>query len=292
MELDQIPPLNTLIAFQTVARCGSFSDAAAVLGLTQSGVSRRIKRLEDEVGAELFERLASGVTLTRTGEDYAQEVGRALDVLANLGERSLGRRVQGRLTVACSRAVGELWLVPRLGGLSAEFPDLELKLLVDDNFTHMRSDEYDLAIAFLLNPPPEQVLGQLGREEMVPVMAPSLPPLAEQARPVIFAIEETFKEWTDWGNWLSEAGLHLPEAARRWKLNDYDMAVRSARAGLGVAMGWTWLVRDDLDSGRLVPAHPHVLTGRGGYFLLRPPERHMRQLARRVADWMLASNRP
>ena len=124
----------------------------------------------------------------------------------------------------------------------------------------------------------------------MPVCAPGLPPLVDQARPVIFAIEETLKEWTDWGNWLSEAGLRLPEAARRWKLNDYGIAIGAARAGLGIAMGWTWLIREDLASGQLVPAHPHVLTGRGGYFLLRPPERHMPQAARRIADWLLASN--
>ena len=114
-------------------------------------------------------------------------------------------------------------------------------------------------------------------------------PAVEQ-QPVILAIEETLKEWTDWGNWLSDAEVALPQAVRRWKLSDYDMAIRAARDGLGVAMGWTWLIRDDLASGKLIPAHPHVLLGRGGYYLLRPAERHMRQLARRVADWLLASN--
>ena len=291
METDGIPPLKSLIAFQMVARCGSFSDAAAVLGLTQSGISRRILRLEEDVGVELFERTASGVVLTRIGAEYAQEVAAALDVLTNLGDRSLKRQAQGRLTLSCSRAVGELWLVPRLSALSAEFPNLELKLRVDDNSVLRRGDDYDLAIAFLPNPLPDRTLGQLGREEMVPVMAPTLEPLVRQRQPVILAIEETLKEWTDWGNWLSEAGVTLPETVRRWKLSDYDMAIRAARDGLGVAMCWTWLIRDELAAGRLVQAHPHVLLGRGGYYLLRPAERHMRQLARRVADWLIASNR-
>jgi len=291
LETDGIPPLKSLIAFQMVARCGSFSDAAAVLGLTQSGISRRILRLEEDVGVELFERTASGVVLTRIGAEYAQEVAAALDVLTNLGDRSLKRQAQGRLTLSCSRAVGELWLVPRLSALSAEFPNLELKLRVDDNSVLRRGDDYDLAIAFLPSPLPDRTLGQLGREEMVPVMAPTLEPLVRQRQPVILAIEETLKEWTDWGNWLSEAGVTLPETVRRWKLSDYDMAIRAARDGLGVAMGWTWLIRDELAAGRLVQADPHVLLGRGGYYLLRPSERHMRQLARRVAEWLIASNR-
>ncbi len=291
METDGIPPLKSLIAFQMVARCASFSDAATMLGLTQSGISRRILRLEEDVGVELFERTASGVVLTRIGAEYAQEVAAALDVLTNLGDRSLKRQAQGRLTISCSRAVGELWLVPRLAGLSAEFPNLELKLRVDDSSAQRRGDEYDLAIGFLSTPLPDRTLGQLGHEEMVPVMAPMLKPLLQQQQPVILAIEETLKEWTDWGNWLSDAGVALPQNVRRWKLSDYDMAIRAARDGLGVAMGWTWLIRDDLASGKLIPAHPHVLLGRGGYYLLRPAERHMRQLARRVADWLLASNR-
>lgn len=291
MELGQIPSLRGLIAFQTVARCGSFSVAAAMLGLTQSGVSRRIRRLEDQVGAELFDRLASGVVLTRTGEEYAEEVGRVLDALARLGERSRGQSRQRAVTLACSRATGELWLRPRLEELGAAFPDLELKLIIGDDFSGLRSDGYDLAIFYQRHPVPDRVLGQLGGEDMVPVMAPGLPPLAEQTAPVILVIEETLKEWTDWGNWLSEAGVAIPPEARRWKLNDYGMAIAGARAGLGVAMGWTWLVHDDLKAGRLVPAHPHVLSGRGGYFLLRPPERHMKRAARQIADWLLLSNR-
>lgn len=290
METDGIPPLNTLIAFQMVARCGSFSVAATTLGLTQSGISRRILRLEQEVGVELFERVASGVTLTRIGAEYAEEVTRALDVLANLGEHSLKRRGQGRVTISCSRAVGDLWLAPRLAGLSAEFPNLELKLRFEDSALERRGDEYDLAIAFLPGPLPERTLGELGREEMVPVMAPSLAPLVDQSHPVIIAIEETLKEWTDWGNWLSDAGIALPDTIRRWKLSDYSLAIRASRDGLGVAMGWTWLVRDDLNSGRLVQAHPHVLVGRNAYYLVRPEARHMRQAARRVAEWLLASN--
>lgn len=289
MDQEQLPSLGSLTAFQTVARCGSFSVAATILGLSQSGVSRRIRRLEDQVGSELFDRLASGVVLTRTGEEYAREVGRLLDSLAGLSEWSRGRMAQSSVTLACSRATGELWLRPRLSGLGAALPELELKLLIGDDFSSLRSDEYDLAVFYQRHPLPDRVLGQLGKEDMMPVMAPSLPPLTEQTAPVILAIEETLKEWTDWGNWLAEANVSIPTAARRWKLNDYGTAIAAARAGLGVAMGWKWLVRRDLEAGYLVPAHPHVLYGRGGYFLLRPSERHMKRTARQVADWLLAS---
>lgn len=291
METDGIPPLKCLIAFQVVAHCGSFSDAANILGLTQSGVSRRILRLEEDVGAELLERSASGVVLTRIGAEYAKEVSAALDVLNSLGTRSLKRQAQGQLTLSCSRAVGALWLAPRLPALNAQFPNLEMKLRVDDNSLHRRLDDYDLAIVFLNSPLPDRTIGQLGAEEMVPVMAPTLPPLLEQAQPVILAIEETLKEWTDWGNWLADAGVRLPEGHRRWKLSDYDMAIQAARDGLGVAMGWPWLLQDDFAAGRLVPAHPHRMLGRGSYYLVRPAERHMRQVARHVAEWLLASNR-
>lgn len=290
MPPDRLPSLPALRAFQTVARCGSFSGAAEILGLTQSGVSRQIARLEADVGAALFERSASGTTLTATGEEYAQQVGAALDALAQLGQARVHPRDRDQVILACSRGVADLWLLPRLGALRAAMPGLELKLRVENNFAHLRRDEYDLALYHRPQLLPDFAMEPMGPEEMVPVMAPGQPPLADQDRPLILAMEETFKEWDDWGNWLFAAGLVLPDATLRWKLGDYRLAIDAARRGIGVAMGWTWLVADLIAAGELVPAHLFRLTGAGRYWLMRPLHRHQRQATRRVADWLLAAN--
>lgn len=63
------------------------------------------------------------------------------------------------MTLACSRATGELWLRPRLAGLGTAFPELELKLLIGDDFSGLRSDEYDLAVFYQRHPVPDRILG-------------------------------------------------------------------------------------------------------------------------------------
>ncbi|MBB3988153.1 DNA-binding transcriptional LysR family regulator [Sagittula marina] len=290
MDTGRLPPLRSLVAFQTVARCGSFTRAAQLLALTQSGVSRQIGQLEDYVGAALFERQPSGVILTPIGEEYAKEVGRALDALQSLEVDQFTRQGMDRVTIACSRAVADLWMMPRFHALRAAFPDLELKLVVNDFFEQLRHDEYDLAIYYRFVRPTDHQAISLAPEEMFPVMAPGGVPLAEQSAPLLLTVEETHKEWTDWGNWLASAGLRLPEGAMRWKLGDYHLSIASARQGIGVAMGWSLFIADDLENGTLVPADSRSFHGHGQYYLMRPTTRHQRRMARQVADWLEASN--
>lgn len=291
MQGPRVPPITVLIAFQTVARCGSISAAAQMLGLTQSGVSRQIAKLEDHVGTALFERTASGVALNAAGEEYALQVGRAMDALSELGEGVQGARDRGRVVLACSQGVADLWVLPRLNRLHADLPWLELKLLVDENIAQLRADEYDLAIYHRPVRMADFVMEPLGREEMVPVMAPGQPLLTERENPLLLTMEETFKEWTDWGNWLFSAGVEIPENTMRWKMGSYRLAIESAARGTGIAMGWTWLVQDLIDQGILAEAHPHRLLGQGHYYLMRSVHRHQRQATRRLSEWLLDSNR-
>ena len=70
----RIPPMCSLIAFETAARCGSFSVAARELGTSQSAVSRHIATLERQLCARLFERSPTGVRLTRAGHSFHRAV--------------------------------------------------------------------------------------------------------------------------------------------------------------------------------------------------------------------------
>ncbi|WP_134681846.1 LysR family transcriptional regulator [Paracoccus ravus] len=287
----RIPPFPALVAFQTVARCGSISAAAQILGLTQSGVSRQIARLEDHVGALLFDRTASGVTLNGFGQDYALRVGQAIDALSELGEGLQGTRDRDRVVLACSQGVADLWVMPRLAQMRLDLPWLELKLRIDENISQLRPDEYDLAIYHRPVQMADFVMQPLGPEEMIPVMAPGQPPLIERKAPLLLTMEETFKEWTDWGNWLFNAELQLPEATTRWKMGSYRLAIEAAMQGIGIAMGWTWVVQDLIDRGALVEAHPYRLLGQGRYYLMRSTQRHQRSAAKRLETWLIASNR-
>lgn len=288
--LRHLPSMKSLVTFQEVLEHGSFSRAAENLGLSQSGISRQIALLETYVGTALFARDAAGVRLTPAGEEYAVGVAAAVQAIMALGDTSQAWVGRDRVTLACSPGMADLWILPRLAGLGAAFPGLEIKLLVYDSFTRLRSDEYDLAISYHERRPDLAIIGSLGGEDTVPVMSPALPPLQEQSAPVILTMEGSLREWSDWNDWLEAAGLTLPVGTLRWKLGSYRLCIEAAAQGLGVAMGWAWLLQDDLAAGRLVQAHPVHYRGKGRYYLSLSAHRNQRAVTRRVGAWLLQSD--
>ncbi|HKB53002.1 MAG TPA: LysR family transcriptional regulator, partial [Ramlibacter sp.] len=91
----RIPPLNPLRVFEVVARTGNLTLAAHELHVTQSAVSRQIGVLERYLGVELFRRERRGVTLTRKGRSYAEQVVPAFETIAGATERLLKGTTQG-----------------------------------------------------------------------------------------------------------------------------------------------------------------------------------------------------
>ncbi len=289
--IHRLPSLKSLVAFEVVMRQRSFSRAAQVLGISQSGVSRQIAQLETHVGTALFVRDSIGIDLTEAGEHYARDISRVVAALTDLGDGNRTWMGRDSVTLACTHGVGELWVMPRLSGLRAAFPDLEIELHIYQSFSLLRADEYDLAISFHETAPDLESLGPLGIEDIVPVMAPSLPALTEQTTPVLLTMERSLNGWTDWENWLEMAALELPETTMRWRMGNYCLCIDAAARGLGVAMGWVWLLQDDLDSGRLVRADPRHFRGKGRYYLTQSTYRRQRQITHRLAQWLLDSDK-
>ncbi|GAA0684107.1 LysR family transcriptional regulator [Marinobacterium maritimum] len=119
-----------LHAFVTVADTGSFSQAAQLLFLTQSAVSKRIALLESQLDCRLFDRIGRQVLLTEPGQALLPK---ARDILAAMddAERMLGNlsgRVVGRLAVAASHHISLHRLPPLLKRFVENYPEVELDL--------------------------------------------------------------------------------------------------------------------------------------------------------------------
>lgn len=289
-KLGKLPPLNALVVFEAASRLGSFSRAGVELGLTQSAISRQISKLEAFLGSKLFSRLAHGVHLTQVGEAYAADISRVLEEVASVTESVRTWSGPRQLTIACSRGIADQWFMPRLTRMQQDIPGLELRLKVTDDIVRLRLDEFDLAVFYRRERPAGVNLTVLGREEIVPVGAPGLPRIDAVEDPVIIGIEETMREWQDWRNWWDSAGLEAPAGSRQWLLGDYGLCVAAAMQGGGYALGWTWLIREQLEAGTLVPMHEHTMKSEGRFYLMRPADRHQRRITREVADWLIANN--
>jgi DNA-binding transcriptional LysR family regulator len=139
---------DKLRIFHAVASAGSFTHAGQSLGLSQSAVSRQISALEEEISTPLFQRHARGLTLTDEGELLFTAVTDVLGRLAAAEEalKNVHDAPRGALKITASHGIGAYWLLPRLGEFLAQYPDVEVHLVMDDKELDLAQREADLAL--------------------------------------------------------------------------------------------------------------------------------------------------
>lgn len=139
---------DKLRIFHAVASAGSFTHAGQTLGLSQSAVSRQISALEEEISTPLFQRHARGLTMTDEGELLFTAVTDVLGRLAAAEEalKNVHDAPRGALKITASHGIGAYWLLPRLGQFLAQYPEVEVHLVMDDRELDLAQREADLAI--------------------------------------------------------------------------------------------------------------------------------------------------
>ena len=139
---------DKLRIFHAVASAGSFTHAGQSLGLSQSAVSRQISALEEEISTPLFQRHARGLTLTDEGELLFTAVTDVLGRLAAAEEalKNVHDAPRGALKITASHGIGAYWLLPRLGDFLAQYPEVDVHLVLDDKELDLAQREADLAI--------------------------------------------------------------------------------------------------------------------------------------------------
>lgn len=139
---------DKLRIFHAVASAGSFTHAGQALSLSQSAVSRQISALEEEISTPLFQRHARGLTLTDEGELLFGAVTDVLGRLAAAEEalKNVHDHPRGTLKITTAHGIGAYWLLPRLGAFLAQYPDVEVHLVMDDHELDLAQREADLAI--------------------------------------------------------------------------------------------------------------------------------------------------
>ncbi len=130
---------DKLKTFHFAAETGSLTHAADKLGVSQSAVSRQIAALEDAIGVPLFQRHARGLMLTPPGQALKELTDEMAGVAAKAESALADARdkVSGELTFTAPVAFGTTWVAPRMAAFADLYPDLRVRLLLEDR-------EYDL----------------------------------------------------------------------------------------------------------------------------------------------------
>lgn len=134
--------------FLSVARSGQFLSAARKLGVNHATLSRRISALEAAIGTQLFLRSTNGCELTEEGQRLLAGAERMetemLNAQANLGR--VDTAVAGTVRIGAPDGLGVSFLAPRLGRLTARYPDLKIQLVPVPRSFSLSQREADIAI--------------------------------------------------------------------------------------------------------------------------------------------------
>ncbi|MDR5836659.1 transcriptional regulator GcvA [Caballeronia sp. LZ034LL] len=251
-----LPPLNALRAFEAAGRLGSFKQAAAELHVTQGAVSQQVRLLEAWLGAPLFERHNRRVALTPAAAAYLAQIGPLFDQLSQATARyGLSEAVSRTLSVNAPATFVLRWLVPRLEDFRRAHPDVEVRVETSNEPVEALKESHDIVI----RGGPDTFYGYAMQpflaEERLPVCSPAL------LRRVPLRVPQDLERHTllhasslprVWPDWLAKAEVPTLRPAAVMSFDHFYLTLQAAVDGMGIAMGPTALVSDDLASGRLV----------------------------------------
>lgn len=143
-----ISSMNMLRTFTIAARALSFKAAAQQLGLSPTAVSHQIRKLEDELGTDLFYRETRRVTLTKAGRTLLSATGRWFDGVED-AVRSIRQEAQREsVTITTTMALAAFQLAPLAAKFRDRFPDIDLRVLSGDAVIDLAQGGADLALRY------------------------------------------------------------------------------------------------------------------------------------------------
>ncbi len=299
----RLPPLNALRAFEAAARHRSIAKAAEELHVTPAAISHQVKALEEHLGLALFRRLTRGLALTDEGRAYLPALSAALDQIAEATARLHPRGPAGTITVSVLNSFATRWLLPRLSDFRAQYPDLDVTVHASPLIVNFQRDEVDVAIRYGRGQWPGLHAELVLTEEVFPVCSPRLlagpyplrTPADLRHQVLLHEGDPTAGEnWVTWEPWIARFGLTDMDWQRGPRFTDGAMMVQACLAGLGVAIGRTALVEDELAAGRLVRPFSDSHSADYAYYLVCPQAWCDRPKIRLFRDWLLeqAARRP
>ncbi len=275
--------VNDLRAFLAVIKEGSFTRAAAKLGVSQSALSHTVRGLEERLGLRLLTRTTRKVSPTDAGERLQRTVGPRFDeidaelaALSELRDKPAGTI---RITAGEHAAIAILW--PALPRLLPDYPDIKVEVIVDYGLTDIVADRYDAGIR----------LGEQLAKDMIAVrIAPDMR-MAVVGAPSYFARRSRPKRPHDLTahdcinlRLPTYGGLYAWEFEKRGRelkvrvegqlvFNNIALRLNAALAGLGLAYLPEDQVLTHLADGRLVRVLDDWCPPFSGYHLYYPSRR-------------------
>ncbi len=294
--------LTGMEVFVQVVRAGSFSAAARDLSQTPSAISKQIGRLEDRLGARLFNRTTRRLGLTEVGAAFHERAQRILSEVeeAEQAVSHLNQAPRGTLRLDVPTAFGRLYIAPILPGYLTRYPEMRVNMAMNDRFIDPVEDAVDLVIRIGELSDSSLIARRLAANRRIVCGAPAY--FERHGRPTQPAelaghncLVYTYRAARhDWPFVCQDDEAAVPEVVRvdgNLETNNAEALMVAASAGLGLGLFPMWLAGPELTAGRLQRVLPEHHAPDSAIYALYPPGRHLSPKVRSFVDFLVEQAR-
>jgi DNA-binding transcriptional LysR family regulator len=281
--------VEDLETFIEVADAGGVSAAARRLGVSKSIVSRRLVRLEAELGVQLLARTTRGAALTEAGVTFRDHAARACAEIASARETILpAGDLRGRLRIAAPLSFGPTHLAPVLAQLARRHPRLQVYCGYSDRFVDIVGEGFDCAVRVGTLADSNLIARRIGPIRGKLVASPDyVREHGAPAAPDALLAHECLMQGTE--TWVFVDGdKTIPVHPQgRFKADNGMALAAAAVAGLGIAALPDFLTEKELASGALVALMDRYPLAEIGIYVLRPPGQHPARKVRVLTEMLI-----
>ena len=250
--------LDAMRIFVTVARLGSFAEAARQLRLSPSVATRSIAQLEDQLGLMLLTRTTRSLRLTDRGEIFLASCRQILADMDDAERRARGESAEprGELRIAAPIVFGRLHVLPVVNRILTEHAGLNVRLMLSDRNVNLVDDGIDVAVRIGDLADSSLIAVKLGEVSRILIASPdylkkrgvpkSLAALSDHDLIAFESIDAT-------NEWRFDTDGKPVRVEPRLIVNSADAAIAAAEAGIGIARTLSYQVRESVLGGRLIP---------------------------------------
>jgi DNA-binding transcriptional LysR family regulator len=241
-----------------------------------------------QLGASLTAKVGRNIVLTEAGTRYFASITQEIERISEATRTVRGLHAATTLSVRAAPTLSHSWLLPRLGGFLAAYPDIDVRIDASTEPADFSRDAVDLEIRHGDGGWPGMFVEGLAEPRYIPVAAPSVLAEGSLAATDFFdhRLIHSVKTQFGWGRWFAQLGIE-PLRHRRLLFDRSHMAIDAAVRGLGIALESTLMMEAELRAGLLCcPMRSPPDVRRTTQWILCPTD-HLRQRKVRVfLDWL------
>ena len=280
--------IEDLETFVAVADAGGVSAAARRLGVSKSIVSRRLFRVEAELGVQLLARTTRGAALTEAGATFRDHAARASAEIDTARETILpSGNLRGRLRVAMPLTFGPTHFAPVLAEMSRQHPQLHIQTSYSDRFVDLIAEGFDCAIRGAYLPDSNLIAQRVGPIHGKLVASPDY--IKAHGSPETLdelVTHQALMQGTETWQFMDGSKIVTVQPQGKFKADSATALAAAAAAGLGIAWLPDCITYEYVASGALVAIMTRYPVPPGAVYVVRPPGQHPARKVRVLTEML------